>query len=312
MLSSEPHPRTVTGPSQRGDDDVELKFVIGFFALAALLAWTVWFGLGSVASDTGLTTGDLVGHIEAGRFERVADAGPGWLLYLATRLMDFSFTIAGLTMITVTTGRSGLKQLVKRLAAWRFPLRWYALAIAPVLFYLFAAILVGRSEGGGLVVDGSTIPTVLWSLEAGLLVSLLLRGAMGEELGLRGFALPVLQQHFSAAGAALAVGVGWALWHLPALIDDPASAPIIVILIIGLSFVFTWLFNGTGGSLVGPLLFHAFQNAEETIETLFPAIVGSDWEALAALGLLAVSVVAVFFVRRTPDHHVRHPREAHQ
>lgn len=36
--------------------------------------------------------------------------------------------------------------------------------------------VAARSEGGGPVLDGSTIPTVLWSLEAGLLVSLLFRG----------------------------------------------------------------------------------------------------------------------------------------
>ncbi len=293
-------------------DVVELRFIVGFFALASLLAWTAWFGLGSVAADAGLATADLVGHVEAGRFDRVADAGPGWLLYLVTRLMDFSFTIAGLAMVAVTAGRSGLRQLLSRLTAWRFPLRWYALALAPALLYLAAANLVGRSEGGGLEVDGSTMPTVLWSLEAGLLVSLLLRGAMGEELGLRGFALPALQQRLSAAWAALAVGVGWALWHLPVLIDDPASAPIIVVLIIGLSFILTWLFNGTGGSLVGPLLFHTFQNTEEAIEAIFPAVVGTDWEALAALGLLVLSVVALVAVRRTPDHKVHHPRKAHQ
>ncbi len=312
MLSSEQHPRTATGATPQDGEIVELRFIVGFFALAFLLAWTAWFGLGWVAADAGLATVDLVDHVEAGRFDRVADAGPGWLLYLVTRVMDFSFTIAGLTMIAVTAGRSGLRQLASRLTAWRFPRRWYALAAAPLLLYLVAAIVVGRSEGGGLVVDGSTLPTVLWSLEAGLLVSLLLRGAMGEELGLRGFALPALQQRLSPAGAALAVGVGWALWHLPALIDDPASAPIIVVLIIGLSFVLTWLFNGTAGSLVGPLLFHAFQNTEEAIETIVPAVVGTDWEALAALGLLVLSVVAVAAVRRTPDHRIHQPRKARQ
>lgn len=312
MLSTDRRSRQTTGPIPPDGGIVELRFVVAFFALAYVLAWTVWFGLGSLGASTGLTTADLVGHIEAGRFDRVADVGPGWVLYLATRVMDFSFTIAGLAMITVTAGRTGLKRLAQRLTTWRFSLRWYLLALAPLFLYLAAAALAARSEGGKLVLDRSTIPTVLWSLEAGLLVALLFRGAMGEELGLRGFALPALQQRLSAVGAALAVGVGWSVWHLPVLIDDPASAPIIVVLIIGLSFIFTWLFNGTGGSLVGPLLFHALQNTEEAIEAMFPAIVGTGWEALAALGLLVLGTPAAVALRRTPDHDTAPPTKARQ
>lgn len=317
MLSIERRSPKRGEPSPPEADTGDLRSVVVFFAMAYVLAWSVWFGLGALAGGTGLTTGDLVGHVEAGRFDRVADIGPGWLLYPLTRIMDFSFTIAGLVMIIITGGRAGLRQLADRLTRWRFPLRWYCLALAPLLLYLVAGFLANRAEGGTVAIDGSTIPTVLWSLEAGVLVSLLLRGAMGEELGLRGFALPLLQQHWSPARAAFVVGIGWALWHLPVLIDDPATAPIIVLLIIGLSFIMTWLFNGTGGSLVGPLLFHAVQNAEEAIETILPAIVGTDWETIAALGLLALGALAAVVVRRNPDrptipNPAEHQRKAHQ
>ena len=42
--------------------------------------------------------------------------------------------------------------------------------------------------------------------------------AMGEEWGLRGFALPRRQERYSPLSAALIIGVLWALWHLPVLI----------------------------------------------------------------------------------------------
>ena len=45
------------------------------------------------------------------------------------------------------------------------------------------------------------------------------------------------------------------------------------LLSIGLSMLFTWLFNGSGGSLIPVLLFHAGQNWEEGFETLFPSLV---------------------------------------
>ena len=55
-----------------------------------------------------------------------------------------------------------------------------------------------------------------------------------------------------------------------------------------LSFIFTWLFNGSGGSLLDVLLFHALQNTEEMFETLFPGLVGIDWELVSTLVLLVL------------------------
>lgn len=279
-------------PGPEIDQPGGLGSVALFFVLAYALAWTVWFALGALASDAGMTTIDLVAEVEAGRFDAVTEAGSGWMLYGLTRLVDFSFSIVGVAMVAATAGRAGLRRMVARLTSLRFPLRWYALALAPVFLYLAAGLLITRSENGSVELDGSTIPTVLWSLEAGVLVSLLFRGAMGEELGLRGFALPALQRQLSPRLAALVIGIGWALWHLPVLVDDPATAPVLFTLIVALSFILTWLFNGTGGSLIGPLLFHATQNAEEAVEMILPAIVDTDWEAIPALGLLALAVVA--------------------
>jgi len=290
-----------TGIEPEKDRPAGLGSVALFFALAYALAWSVWLALGSLASDAGMATIDLVAEVEAGRFDSVAGAGPSWMLYGLTRLVDFSFSIVGLVMVAATAGRAGLRRLFDRLTRWRFPLRWYALALAPALLYFTAGLLVSRSENGPVELDGSSISTVLWSLEAGVLVSLLFRGAMGEELGLRGFALPTLQRRLSPRRAATVIGVGWALWHLPVLVDDPATAPILLVLIVALSFILTWLFNGTGGSLVGPLVFHALQNAEEAIEAILPGIVDTDWEAIPALGLLALAVLAA--IRLTDRHH---------
>lgn len=87
---------------------------------------------------------------------------------------------------------------------------------------------------------------------------------MGEELGLRGFALPRLQQRMSPFAASLVLGVLWGLWHLPLLLGrDPVSVVAFLLLGIALTFVFTWLFNGSGGSLLPPLLLHATQNWDE-------------------------------------------------
>lgn len=147
--------------------------------------------------------------------------------------------------------------------------------------------------------SGRSLYTALFSASAGLFVSLFLRGAFGEELGLRGFALPHLQKRMSPFRASVIIAVFWAGWHLPVLIGrDKVSIVAFILLSFGLSFYFTWLFNGSGESLIPGLLFHATQNWEEGFETLFPGLVGTDWELVSTLALLVVGVIAGVVVWR--------------
>lgn len=74
--------------------------VIGFFAMAYGLAWGIWLLEIALARSAGLSTVDFVAAIEGGEFELVGGSKvPAWLLYLITRIQDFSFSIAGLVMI---------------------------------------------------------------------------------------------------------------------------------------------------------------------------------------------------------------------
>ena len=99
--------------------------------------------------------------------------------------------------------------------------------------------------------------------------------------------------------ASVGIGLFWALWHLPVLLTrDVVSIVAFLLLAFVLSFVFTWLFNGSGGSLIPVLLFHTFQNSEEVFETLFPGLVGTDWELIATLVLLVIGIVVMVVVWR--------------
>ena len=277
-----------------------LGSVIAFFVIAYVIAWGLWVVLAGLAESAGMATGDFVGHIESGDFSVAGGSTPGWVLYLLTRGIDFSLTIAGLMMIGVTRGWAGYRQLGRRLLRWRFRPFWYLVALAPVALYSIAAVLASANLGGATSFDLATVQTILFSLSSGLVVSLFLRGAFGEEVGLRGFALTRLQERMTPARASLIVGIGWALWHLPALLEaNPGTAVVFVALVMGLSFIFTWIFNGSGGSLIPPLLLHATQNWEEGFEAVFPAIAGTDWETVAAIGILLLSVVALVAVVRS-------------
>ncbi len=267
--------------------------VVWFFVGAYVLAWGVWGLLWAIAGENPT---DLIGAIEAGQFDQVDASLPAWVLYLLTRLIDFSFSIVGVVAIGVTAGAQGLRTLGRRLIRFDIGWGWYALGLLPVFLYAIAAILATEN---GLVWESDTLGTILFSLGSGLFVSIFLRGAMGEELGLRGFALPRLQERFSPLSAALSIGVLWALWHLPVLIGrDPLSIVAFLLVAVGLSCVFAWLFNGSGGSLVPVLLFHGLQNWEDGFEVLFPDVVDTEWELVSTLALLVLGIVAVVVLAR--------------
>ncbi len=80
-------------------------------------------------------------------------------------------------------------------------------------------------------------------------------------MGWRGFALPRLQKRSTALVSTLIVGVLWALWHTPLffVVGNPmASYPYTYwfAFVLGLSVIFTWLYNNARGSVLIVALLH--------------------------------------------------------
>ena len=156
--------------------------VILFFVLAYAIAWGTFGIVGLIARQAGLDSAQtLMAMGEAYQFEGVSLAVPYWLVYVLTRLADFSFSIAGVVMIAVTAGRVGLRELWGRLTRFRIGWVWYVDGLLPVLLYILATAFAGALSSSDFSM--SAIATALFSLQAGFFVSLFLRGAMGEELG---------------------------------------------------------------------------------------------------------------------------------
>jgi hypothetical protein len=84
--------------------------------------------------------------------------------------------------------------------------------------------------------------------------------ALGEEPGFRGYALPHLQNRWSPLASAAVLGVLTAGWHIPLVVLGNLGwigLPSTVVI----TFLYVWLFNRTGGSLLMAVLFHASQGA---------------------------------------------------
>jgi membrane protease YdiL (CAAX protease family) len=88
-----------------------------------------------------------------------------------------------------------------------------------------------------------------------------------EEIGWRGFALPYLQQRYSALTSSLIIGLVWALWHVPffvGAIPFPWEDLVFFVpLVIVCSIIFTWVYNTTDGSLLAVILLHGAINSEQ-------------------------------------------------
>ena len=283
-----------TSPSVRTPDWP----LIIFFGIAFLIPWSMIPVLSSIARQSGVSDWTVLSQMgEALDFSGADLVVPGWVVYFITRLQDFAFSIAGVIMIAYLHGRDGLGKLWQRLTQWQVGWRWYLAAFIPFGLYGLATVLSGSLSSFNLTI--ATIGKILFSAEAGFLVYFFLRGAMGEELGLRGFALPRLQESMSPFRASAVIGALWAAWHLPVLLGrDLISVIAFLLLAFMLSFIFTWLFNGSKGSLLPVMIFHAAQNAEEIFEIIFPKLLESDWELISSLALLLIGLIIGIFLWR--------------
>ena len=81
-------------------------------------------------------------------------------------------------------------------------------------------------------------------------------GPLGEEAGWRGYALPRLLARWNPLTAGIVVGLAWTLWHVPAMFlggivaSGPADMGWYALGTIGLSWLMTWLFVQSRGSVL--------------------------------------------------------------
>lgn len=191
-------------------------------------------------------------------------------------------------------GRDGLRALLGGLLVWRMRWTWYAAALMlPWMLALSGFGLLGLITQPAPAVPAVAPGTALASFAGWLLVVPL------EELGWRGFALPRMQVRWGALVSGALLGAVWGLWHLPILLLQPGRAPgglfgvpLFVASVMAASLLLTWLFNGTGGSLLATSIFHAGINSAAVALPVPTAHAESYAVAVTAVGAALVAVLA--------------------
>jgi membrane protease YdiL (CAAX protease family) len=261
---------TAIGEQQRvapGGPRLDVRALVAFFALACALSWS-WV-------------------IPLATAHQVVRRGVGWPTHLPALLGP---AIAAVVVTAWATGRPGLRELGARLARWRVSLRWWLVAISPVLFLGLALIvLAAAGKARPDVRDFGRFSGIPAADLAGV-VLLLFVAALGEETGWRGYALPQLQRRFSPLASSLIVAMAWFAWHLPQFLVIATYrdfAPVQYVgMFVGLAcgaVVLTWLYNRSGGSILLVAVWHGLYN-----------VVGATQ---AATGVLAAVVSTLIMIQ---------------
>lgn len=160
------------------------------------------------------------------------------------------------------------REIGKLIRGWiqlKIPFRWFLAALSPILIVL-VTLGIYRLVYGMFPLNEAVLSPISF---IGLVVMITITGAMGEELGWRGFALPRLQKRMSSLMASLLLGVIWVLWHLPLWFAGIGfeEIPYWAYAVTGISFTIlvTWVFNHTGGSMAIASLFHLTLNISVNI-----------------------------------------------
>jgi membrane protease YdiL (CAAX protease family) len=135
---------------------------------------------------------------------------------------------------------------------------WYLAAIVLPSSSVFVATLLARSlhQGAPLIAMETLLPTMV--IQVGT-------GALGEELGWRGFLLPILQRKASPVISALIMSVLWSLWHSPSFffpgLPQVFISPLAFLATVTAFGVFlSLIFNKTRGHVFGTILAHFVLN----------------------------------------------------
>lgn len=168
-------------------------------------------------------------------------------------------TFVALALIAIGGVRNLAMELRTRLSVPSGTWPFLVVALVGPFAAVMAATLLARMTGSAQpFIQRAAFPTVL--------LTTLTTGAVGEELGWRGFLLSRFDRRFPTPLAALLMAVLWMLWHVPIFLfaDSPyASWPKVPALLTILTFgtFMGGLFYRMRGSIVPTVLAHISLNA---------------------------------------------------
>jgi len=229
--------------------------LLSFFVLAYAISWIFWIPIIFVNDP------------------------PDAIMFLVL-LGIYGASGAGFIMTGIIDGKPGVRKLLARIRNWRVGFQWYLVAFFAVPIVILAGValytLLGKSTG-------PFVPSLLPMLLLGS-IPFIIFGPLGEEFGWRGFALPRLQERYSAFWSSIILGILHTFWHAPLFFIGGVSfgtiaenglvtVPLFLSWVTIGTFVYTLLSNNTAASMLMAILLHWSVNASSDIVFgMFPAL----------------------------------------
>jgi membrane protease YdiL (CAAX protease family) len=232
---------------------------------------------------------------------------PKGLFVILFTIKSFGPAVAAYVLIRITAGKAGLAGFKQRFFQGRVSWKWYVF----ILLGIPAVTVLGACVLPGVLASFQGLKPAYFGVS--YLINFVLiffaGGPLGEEPGWRGFALPRLQSRYGVLRANLLLGVMWTFWHLPDFLTSAQGGgpdvglapfytrlPIFFVMVMALTFVFSWVYNHTGGSIFIALLLHAsFNTFDGAIQPLFsaPIMTRSDLPYMIGTVGLAILITAL-------------------
>ncbi len=224
--------------------------------------------------------------------------------FLLLLLVFVNAVIAAFIISGGLSPRKGIKELLSKLYIWKVSWKYYVMALVfiPALTFI-TAIYCTMNAGISLrEISPHLSLSVVFSVIITCGYVTLVRGPLREEIGWRGFALPRLQYRYSPLFASLILGIIWTVWHLPLHLSGIYGGGIGGFIErfyynIGITFLITWIYNHSKGSLLLTTFFHTSFNSTATVISLPAGIDGSLFMLIYG-GLINIAAIVVIFTDR--------------
>lgn len=254
--------------------------VSSFFLLAFLITWALWIPLLLLEKKI------------------ILFSLPPWVRELGI----YGPSAAAFFCTVILSGRRGVAELLRKIVVWRVRARWYALALFGAWFIGLIALTLSALFGTADFSFAGRPPALLFPLFLAWVI--IFGGPLGEEFGWRGFALPRLMDSHGPYLASLILGLIWSLWHIPLFFisgttqHDLAFIPY-TLMTIPLTFIYTWIYCRSRGSLLLAILFHGASNAAAGFVPFMPVPQSGGTEATFGIFIALVWLFAGMVVLTT-------------
>lgn len=246
--------------------------LILFFFIAFLVAWSFFVTASVISNNAQLST----------------------LSHLLIFIGAISPGLVAIFLTAVTKGGEGVKLLINKISFKDTKVMWYIFAVTFIAFIKGLAALIFFL----LYKSWPQFGTTSWYVMLfAIAVSMWVQA--GEEIGWRGYALPLMSKKFGLAMSSILLGIIWATWHLPLFYITAAdtfnqSFPLYLLQVTGLSVIMAWLFWKVNGNLLPLMVFHAaINNTKDIVPSASKASASPFTLNASPIGWISVALIWV-------------------